>query len=120
MNENLKAFLDAVKNNEELKEKVAEIDKKAEKEPEKYIDEYIAVAKEYGISLKEEDFATESNPEMSDEELQAVTGGEEDNTLLVCGALGGDIDLTSSNHCGCVVIGAVKGCGCVVIGAAMN
>ncbi len=119
MNENTKAFLDAIQSNEELKEKVAEIDKKAEEEPENYIDEYIALAKEYGVSLTKEDFVPDQpdSSEMTDDELQAVTGGE-DVENLGCYGTGKEVFGSSyqKGDCYCFVVGAVKGCGCVVLG----
>ncbi len=105
MTENMKAFLDAISNNEELKEKVDEINKKEEEELKGHIAEYISLAKEVGITLTEEDFQPEKDAEMNDEELEAVTGGS-----LICGVGGGGY------QCGCFVVGAVKGCGCVVVG----
>ncbi len=89
----MKAFLDAVSNNEELKGKVNEINKKEEEELKGHIAEYIALAKEAGIDLTEEDFRQDNSTEMSDEELQAVAGGGL-----------------------CIVGGGGSGCVCVIYG----
>ncbi len=113
MNENLKTFLDAIQINEELKEKVGEIDKKVEEEPEERMDEYIAVAKEYGFTITKEDFSEEENHELSEDELQAVSGG----LPLYCGIVGVPSQ-GEEYRCFCFVGGGGKGgCGCAVVGA---
>ncbi len=74
MTENMKAFMDALKNNEELKKKFDEISNKEQTEQKDYNDEYIALAKECGITLTDEDFEHYEG-ELSDEDLQNVSGG---------------------------------------------
>ncbi len=74
MTENMKAFLDAIQNNEELKEKFDEISSKEQSEQKDYTDEYIALAREYGIILTKEDFEFDEE-ELSDEDLENVSGG---------------------------------------------
>ncbi len=95
MTENMKAFLDAISNNEDLKEKVDEINEKEEEELKGHIAEYISLAKETGITLTEEDFRQDNRTELSDDELQAVAGGI--NCFI--GGGGGD-------RCVCIVIGS--------------
>ncbi len=113
MTKNMKTFLDAIQNNAELKEEVSKIDKKAQGKGEAYLDEYIAAAKEFGITLTEEDLTEDEHSKLPDDELQAVSGGSE----LGCVVGGSDISTSETRHCGCFVVGAVKSCGCVVVGS---
>ena len=64
MTDNLKKFLEAVSKSEELVAKVGN---------EKDVNALIAVAKEMGMELTAADF--EKEQEISDDELDAVTGG---------------------------------------------
>ena len=102
MNENMKKFLELVSKDENLKQKMQSFN---EMEPEKAIQAGIALAKELGIELIEADFAKEkSDGELSDDELDAVAGGN-------CGCFiggGGDGTNTHNNEsyvCGCVLYG---------------
>ena len=73
MSENMKKFLELVSKDENLKQKMQSFN---DMEPEKAIQASIALAKELGIELSEADFAKEeSNGELSDDELDAVAGG---------------------------------------------
>ncbi len=74
MTENMKAFMDAIQNNEKLKKKFNEITGKEQAEQKDYTDEYIALAKECGITLTKEDFEFDKE-ELSDEDLENVSGG---------------------------------------------
>ena len=65
MTENMKKFLEAVSQNEELREKLNGMSK----------EDILAAAKELGIDLTEVDFA--QNGEMDDDELEVVAGGGE-------------------------------------------
>ncbi len=74
MTDNMKAFMDALKNNEELKKKFDEISNKEQAEQKDYNDEYIALGKECGITLTDEDFELDEE-DLSDEDLENVSGG---------------------------------------------
>lgn len=89
MTDNLKNFLEAISNNDELKEKVNRATK----------DEIISIAKEMQIELKEEDLDIQSAQEFSDDELAAVTGGGQ--CICVAGGCGDDNGLTG----GCILLG---------------
>lgn len=64
MTENIKKLLELVSNNEELKNKLNNAPR----------EEFIAIAKEQGITLTEADFEA-GNGELSEDELDTVTGG---------------------------------------------
>ncbi len=84
MTENMKAFMDALKNNEELAKKFAEMTTTAQAEGKDCSAEFIALAKECGITLTAEDFKFDKE-ELSDEELENASGG------YVFGQYGGDV-----------------------------
>ena len=99
MTDNLKKFLEEISNNDDLKEKVSNATK----------DTIISIAKEKGIELTEEDFAIPANQELSDDELDAVAGGEScicafagasdgDGLSSFCFILGGG-GCQSDSHC---------------------
>lgn len=99
MTENLKKFLEALSSNEELGQKASAASQ----------EELLAMAKELGIELTEDDFKQESK-ELSDDELDAVAGGK----ACVCVAGGGGEkdtfnggrkDIPLDNVCACVVVG---------------
>ena len=69
MGENLKRFLQAAEENEELKSKLKALS------GEETVDEIAALAKEYGFELTKEDFKLEDGSELEDAELAAVAGG---------------------------------------------
>ena len=66
----MKKLLEEAEKNQELKEKIVELDKNPESTPK----DYIQVAAEYGIELREEDFKP-AQGELNDDELDAVAGG---------------------------------------------
>lgn len=102
MNENLKKLIEEASKNEELKKKLNALTDK-----DTVVEKTIEIAKEYGITLKAEDFKPEVGENISLDELNKVSGGAD---LPLCvGASGG-------KTCMCVIIGAATGCGCVFIG----
>lgn len=87
MTENMKKLLELASVNEEFKDKMNAASK----------EELIALAKEHGLTLTEADFDAPTG-ELSDDELDAVSGG---------------------NGCGCTLGGGGKGAGfssCVCVG----
>ncbi len=73
MSENMKKFLEMASKDENLKNKLMELEKM---EPAEAIRTGIALAKEHGIELSEADFAKdEIGSGLSDDELKAVAGG---------------------------------------------
>ncbi len=95
----MKKLLEEMEKNQELKAKMEELDKNPKSTPK----DYIQVAAEYGVELKEEDFKPASEQgELTDNELDAVAGGD----LCGCfmgggGASGGSTEAT----CACVMGG---------------
>ncbi len=75
MTENMKVFMDAIRNNEEMKKKFDEISNKEQIEQKDYTEEYIALAKDCGMMLTKEDFELDME-KLSDEDLNPVSGGE--------------------------------------------
>ncbi|MCD8338282.1 MAG: Nif11-like leader peptide family RiPP precursor [Lachnospiraceae bacterium] len=69
----MKEFLEAIEENEELRAKVEELNRKADASPK----DFSALAKEYGFDLREEDFSgvRRKMNEISEDELDAVAGG---------------------------------------------
>ena len=92
MTDNLKKFLEAVSKSEELVAKVGN---------EKDVNALIAVAKEMGMELTAADF--EKEQEISDDELDAVTGGSDIN--CGCGMGGGGAADANDDVCVCVLAG---------------
>ncbi len=73
MSENMKKFLEMASKDENLKNKLMELEKM---EPAEAIRTGIALAKEHGIELSETDFVKdEIGSRLSDDELKAVAGG---------------------------------------------
>lgn len=108
MTENLKKFLETVSKNNELYNKFTGATK----------EELIAMAKELGFELTDEDFAEKN--ELNDDELDAVTGGAEcgcllggggkaggkwDNKVCVCVTGGGGQTGDGTCRCACTVAG---------------
>lgn len=91
MKENAKTFLELLSKDEELRKKVCSMTQ---------MQDIIALAKELGIELTEEDLKTQSG-EISEEELSAVTGGGE----CYCAVGGGGTAKDDDNACGCVALG---------------
>lgn len=110
MTENMKKFLEAVSKSEELTAKVGGMGK----------EELIALAKELGIELTEDDFVQKI--ELDDDELEAVSGGwkkctcvgagggkaDEDGKACACVAGGGGETRDGECRCWCIVGG--EGC----------
>jgi len=98
MTEHMKKFLEAVSSNSELVEKIGSMTK----------DELMALAKELDIELAEADFV-KSVTELSDDELDAVGGGD----VCACVMGGGTVDGSSTSDvsdavCACVLGGGGK------------
>ena len=107
MTENLKKFLEAASVNEEYAEKIKHADSE---------EAVIALAKEMGFTLTAEDLKKEEAiREISDDELAAVTGGE--NCYCIVG--GGGTGHGDSKTCACIYLGmgynadGEERCGCV-------
>ena len=114
----MKKLLEEMEKNQELKAKIEELDKNPKSTPK----DYIQVAAEYGIEIKEEDFKP-AQEELNDDELDAVAGGkacgclfggggaanEEDKTCA-CVAGGGGEHTDGSFRCACVLYGTGDGC----------
>ena len=94
MTENLKKFLEKVSEDAALAAKVG-----AEKDPAALI----ALAKEMGFELTEDDFKRPVE-EVSDDELDAVAGGS--NVSCACALGGGGTKDTNDRTCACVLAGA--------------
>ena len=90
MSENLKKLLELASQNAELAAKIDAADKAA----------LIAIAKEQGIVLTEDDFV-QHTIELSDDELDVVAGGGE----CVCALGGGGTSDDLNKTCACVVVG---------------
>ncbi len=69
MTENYRKFKEAAKSNPELQEKLKALGEEAR------LDQFIAVAAEYGITLNEEDFKPAEDGEISKDDLADVAGG---------------------------------------------
>ncbi|MGN0154816.1 MAG: Nif11-like leader peptide family RiPP precursor [Lachnospiraceae bacterium] len=103
MSENLKKFLELVSKDETLKQKVLACN---EMEKEDAIRTSIALAKEVGIELTETDFAKkESDSEMSDDELDAVVGGDDCFCFFAGGGGGTDECDGKTYGCACIMFG---------------
>lgn len=82
MNENLKAFADLAREDEELEASVRAAAEAGD------VSKLIELAKQHGIDVTEEDFTQIEMAELDDEELEAVTGGKAcDNNFeaFLCG-----------------------------------
>ena len=113
----MKEFLELIEQNEELKKKVKELDARSDSQP----SDYIAFAAEYGITIQETDFQFKKSGELSDDELDAVAGGDtcgcgvggggkgnEDAGAKTCGCFMGGAGLNTDNSARCVcVVGGV-------------
>ncbi len=94
MTDNLKKFLENVSQDKELAAKVgAETD----------INVLIDMAKDMGIALTEEDFREEPK-ELSEDELNTVTGGSD--VACACALGGGGTKDNNDKTCACVLAGA--------------
>ena len=115
----MKKLLEEMEKNEELKSKVEKLDQDPKSAPK----DYIELAAEYGIELKEEDFKPANGQgELNDGELDAVAGGtgcgcviggggEESKYDKLCVCVGGgsgdfsEYAFERGNRCICVVAG---------------
>lgn len=96
----MKKLLEAMEQNEELKAKVEKLDSNPQSERE----DYIKLAAEYGVELKEEDLKPqEARGELTDGELDAVAGGA--SCICVLGG-GGEDTNQFEKTCACVLAGA--------------
>lgn len=97
--ENMKKLFQEMEKNPKLKAKIEELDQNKESVTE----DYIQAAAEYGIELTAEDFRPENaQGEVSDDELDAVAGGDACSCVVGGGGSPGDYDCT----CACVLGGA--------------
>lgn len=107
MTENAKKFLEIISKNDELIAKIGNMPK----------EELVALAKELGFELTEDDFVQKS--ELDEDELEAVAGGWMQCACVIGG--GGKAD-ENGKACACVAGGggeSRKGkcrCACVVAG----
>ena len=92
----MKKLLEEMENNQELKAKIEELNKNPKSTPK----DYIQVAAEYGIAIKEEDFKP-AEGEVTDDELDAVAGGKE----CFCAIGGGGTGTENGKTCVCVLGG---------------
>ena len=106
----MKKLLEEMEKNQELKAKIEELDKNPESTPK----DYIQVAAEYGIELKEEDFKP-AQGELTDDELDAVAGGD----ACTCPIAGGGEASKTDKTCACVLGGGGEytngGCRCACV-----
>ena len=116
----MKKLLEEMEKNQELKAKMEELDKNLESTPK----DYIQVAAEYGIEIKEEDFKPVEG-ELNDDELDAVAGGEIGGVdCMCCFGGGGSAPLMYDKICACVIGGGGETtsgdtrcrCACVIAG----
>lgn len=119
MTENLKKFLEAVSKNEELATKVNDMTK----------EDLLALSKELGIELTEDDFVQKI--ELDDDELDAVAGGwkkcvciaagggkaDEDGKACACVAGGGGDARDGTCRCWCVAAGSGCCAECAMYGS---
>lgn len=108
MTENIRRLLELTSANDELKARLTNTSK----------DEVIAIAKENGILLTDEDLSP--NGELSEGELEAITGGR--MTVCYCVSGGGGNSDEDCKTCACVLGGGgqwrdgSKRCVCVMYG----
>lgn len=96
--ENMKKLLEEMEKNPKLKAKIEELDQNKDSVPK----DYIQAAAEYGIELTEEDVQPKSGQgEISDDELDAVAGGD----ACVCVLGGGGSAGYYEKTCACVLGG---------------
>lgn len=113
MSENLKAFLEAAKDDPELRSKLSTM----------VLEELVAAAKEKGIELSEEDFHAPS-AEVSEDELSNAAGGGGGGCFMLGGGGGTDDKDGKTYGCACVFYGQGGdgsyddfNCSCVFLGA---
>ena len=120
MSENLKRFFKFVSKDEVLQEKM----KALSADRENAVAYIIALAKEIDIELSEADF-TQPDGEISEEELETISGGYTITEHEDCGCPISGSGTTVSNFCYCVAGGGgggrqsdedIWGCACVAYG----
>ena len=103
MTDNAKKFLEAVSKDEALKKELMTA---------KDTEEALTIAKAHGYELKAEDFEVAKMDEPSEDEMEAVAGGE----VGGCGCVGIGGGGGAGLACGCLGVGFGKGagggCGC--------
>jgi predicted ribosomally synthesized peptide with nif11-like leader len=92
MTENMKKFLEAVSQREELLAKINDMGK----------EELLALAKELNVELTEADLVKPAQ-ELSDDELDTVAGGSD--VSCACAMGGGGTKDTNDKTCACVLAG---------------
>ncbi len=113
MTDNMKRFIENISQNAELLAKVNRMDKA----------EFIAEARRQGIELTDADFASESDAELSEDELDAVAGGGK--CACIAGGSGTE-DNDNCLNCVCVMGGqgvfkdGVERCKCVIGGGGVD
>lgn len=114
MTENMKKFLERMSANEELRDRVNQMTE----------EELLHEAAKLGIALTDEDFKQEeSQGTLSDDELDAVSGGGKCGCY---GSGGGTADGTGLKPCGCVAVGVggfedgERRCYCIAAGGGVN
>lgn len=111
----MKEFLELMEKNEELKKQVEKLDAEKNSQP----SDYIALAAKYGVQLTEADFKPVDAGELTEDELDAVTGGG-DCSCIVGGGGSGDEGRTKT--CACIMGGGGETsdgscrCICVTVG----
>ena len=111
MTEKMKKFYEESSQNEELKEKLMNVDQSSSAE-------VIRIAGEYGYELTEEDLNQEENEELSLDELESVSGGggvDINGDPCFCAICGGKAG-SNGKDCGCGFLGFDVGIWCVGAG----
>ena len=118
MTENMKNWLEVVSKDKALQEKLMKLKDEA---PEHQKATVTRMAKEKGIVLTTEDFASAESEELSDDELDAVAGGGGCGCPVVGGGAGADPKTGEKFSCGCFSCGCGEEngkdhCFCPIIG----
>ena len=111
MTENMKKFVEQANQNASLKTELEALSKEYEdseafEQNKAVINQKTAeIAARHGFTLMGADFAAEKT-ELSETELEAVAGGNNDG-LCICGVLGGGVNLGGYNKgwCACTIYG---------------
>ena len=106
MTENAKKWLELVSGDPELQQKTKELQTETIDQQKAKITE---LAQAHGITLTEEDFAIPQGGELSDDELDAVAGGDGCGCPAIGGGKGYDEKLEYDYKCGCIAVGGGGG-----------
>lgn len=112
MTENMKLFLEKISEDRELAARIAGMDSNA----------IMAEARRQGIELTDADFASESDAELSEDELNEVAGGGK----CACVAGGGGTEGDNCDKCFCIVAGegsfsdGAQRCECGIAGGGVD